>query len=389
MVFDLTRLGSERFEHLVQALSLDRIGPGTQVFGVGPDGGREATFDGEVHLGGGRAWSGYGVIQAKYRSRLTSTSDDQKWFFEQVTAELDEWVNPKSRRRRRQPKYFVIATNVRLTAVAESGGIDRLDKLIARYRDMKDEQNRPIGLPGLEDYALWHAQYLDRLLETTSGNIRRAYADLILPGDVLSRLFDSLADQENRIAEAWIDNLARSTTADADVGLGGPGGGENTPLALADDACELSAASDPHDPATTTALAAVIDRSDQILQPDLRRKASDRRGGLEHPSPGLTGATLYITEHLGHAYSISVDNERNSLRRDWEVVQEHIDEDGKPVKDRQRGSRAFPSRSAQLGFVRRRLAALSRSGANWTCTGPQIPDDGWPAGRPPRLRAGG
>jgi hypothetical protein len=106
-------LGSQRFEHLVQALSLDHLGAGVGIFGVGPDGGREATFDGHVHLGT-TAWSGYGVIQAKYRSRLTGTSDDQKWFFEQATAELNEWINPKSSRRRRPPKYFVIATNVPL-----------------------------------------------------------------------------------------------------------------------------------------------------------------------------------------------------------------------------------------------------------------------------------
>ncbi|GAB2977641.1 MULTISPECIES: hypothetical protein [Amycolatopsis] len=74
-------------------------------------------------------------------------------------------------------------------------------------------------------------------------------------------------------------------------------------------------------------------------------------------------ATVYTSEHQGHTYSISVDNERNPYRRDWEVGLEHADQDGKAVDDWQRGSRAFSSRDAQLEFVRRRLATLSGCGA--------------------------
>ena len=100
-------------------------------------------------------------------------------------------------------------------------------------------------------------------------------------------------------------------------------------------------------------------------------------------------ATVYISEHRGHTYSVSVDNERNPHRKDWEVEQEHTDPDGEPVEDRRRGYRTFSSRSTQLDFVRRQLAALSRCGATWTCTGPSVPDDNWPADRPPRLRRSG
>uniref|UniRef100_UPI003F497C58 GNAT family N-acetyltransferase n=1 Tax=Amycolatopsis sp. CA-096443 TaxID=3239919 RepID=UPI003F497C58 len=103
------------------------------------------------------------------------------------------------------------------------------------------------------------------------------------------------------------------------------------------------------------------------------------RGGRLEP-------TVYTGEHRGHRYTVSVDNERNPRRRDWEVVQEHADPDGEPAEDRHRGCRAFASRSAQLDFVRRRLATLSRAGANWTCTGPSVQDESWPSGRPPRLR---
>ncbi|WP_326957594.1 NACHT domain-containing protein [Amycolatopsis sp. NBC_01286] len=294
MSFDLTRLGSQRFEHLVQALALDHIGPGVKIFGAGPDGGREATFTGDVDLGGAVAWSGYGVIQAKYRSRLTSTSDDQKWFFERVTEELDAWIDPTSFRSYRQPKYFVIATNVPLTAVAESGGLDRLDKLIARYRDLKDEKGRPIGLPGIEGHVVWHAEYLYRLLEGNE-SVRHAYADLVLPGDVLSRLYDSLADSEDRVAEAWIAYLARSITADSNVELGESGDHENTPFALADVAVDLPATfSNPQD--NTTALTAIVQRADQVLHPAFRPVANDRMVVLGGPGSGKSTLSKLVCQ---------------------------------------------------------------------------------------------
>lgn len=99
-------------------------------------------------------------------------------------------------------------------------------------------------------------------------------------------------------------------------------------------------------------------------------------------------STVYTSEHHGHNYSISEDNERDPRRHEWEVGQEHTDPDGRPVEGRRRGHRAFSSRSAQLGFVRRRLAGLSRSGASWVCTGPSVPDKRWLTGRPPQLRHG-
>ncbi|MEU4806601.1 hypothetical protein [Actinosynnema sp. NPDC023587] len=44
--YDLARLGTREFEHLVQVLAIGIQGPGAQVFGDGRDGGREITFEG-------------------------------------------------------------------------------------------------------------------------------------------------------------------------------------------------------------------------------------------------------------------------------------------------------------------------------------------------------
>ena len=48
MRYDLTGLGEQQFEDLSQALALAILGDGVSVFGDGPDGGREATFEGRM-----------------------------------------------------------------------------------------------------------------------------------------------------------------------------------------------------------------------------------------------------------------------------------------------------------------------------------------------------
>ena len=67
--YDLSRMSSRSFEQLVQSLADRLLGPGIVVFGDGPDGGREATFERQVPYPTlVDAWNGYGVIQAKYGS---------------------------------------------------------------------------------------------------------------------------------------------------------------------------------------------------------------------------------------------------------------------------------------------------------------------------------
>lgn len=80
--YDLNRLGFREFEHLIQALALKHLGNGIQVFGDGPDGGREAVFDGPLTfpVGTGDAtWDGYGIVQAKHRMRPEGPGRDADW----------------------------------------------------------------------------------------------------------------------------------------------------------------------------------------------------------------------------------------------------------------------------------------------------------------------
>ncbi|TQM80000.1 hypothetical protein FHX81_2321 [Saccharothrix saharensis] len=178
--YDLTRLGTREFEHLVQALALRVLGAKVEVFGDGRDGGREATFDGRTHYPDPDApWDGYGVLQAKFHQRPRDPAANATWLCAEVKAEAEQWLN---RRRSelgntRRPKYMIFATNVVLSAVPGSGGIDKV----------KETLRSVASSMGLHDWALWHHDQICRFLDGHA-DIRRAYAAFTTPGDVLAKL---------------------------------------------------------------------------------------------------------------------------------------------------------------------------------------------------------
>ncbi|WP_157488786.1 hypothetical protein [Pseudofrankia sp. DC12] len=232
MDYDLSRLGEREFEHLSQALVLAALGPGVEVFGDGPDGGREATFEGGVNLphrdGRGR-WNGFGVVQAKYLRRPGDTASGERWFAAQVKAELEKWLEPDSVRvkKGRVPDYLLMTTNVVLSPVAGGGGVDTVDRLIESYAKRL----------GLRDWAVWHYDKLCRLLDVHDG-VRRTNAGQIVLGDVLSQIHDLLPvdprrresaasaakalleGQSDRDAACPYKGLAAFTEADASVFFG-------------------------------------------------------------------------------------------------------------------------------------------------------------------------
>ncbi|MGW4756180.1 tetratricopeptide repeat protein [Streptomyces chartreusis] len=180
--YALTRLGPQRFEELSQALALRLLGPSVQIFGDGPDGGREASFESLSNFPTPDApWTGYGVLQAKFRKRPEDAAKNAKWLVAHMTAELDEWANLDSNRVRngRVPDYLLIATNVVLSSNPGTGGIDRVEAALW-------ERAHKLGLE-LKGVEVWHHDKICRLLDD-SKDIRHANADAVLPGDVLARL---------------------------------------------------------------------------------------------------------------------------------------------------------------------------------------------------------
>ena len=90
--YDFKGLSPRSFEHLVQAIAAAEIGLRVTVFGDGRDGGREAIFDGPATPDARIEWSGYGVIQAKFRQRPSDDAQtDGDWAVEQLRSELADY----------------------------------------------------------------------------------------------------------------------------------------------------------------------------------------------------------------------------------------------------------------------------------------------------------
>src|SRR5215471_3080963 len=132
MEYNLAGLSWRYFEQLVQALAAKVLGPKTIIFGDGPDGAREATYDGSLSYPNDREpWSGYLVVQAKFRQK-PNPKDDNAWALEQLKGELEKFSN--NARGLRTPDYYIFATNVSLSARANTGGKDKASQLIAQYK---------------------------------------------------------------------------------------------------------------------------------------------------------------------------------------------------------------------------------------------------------------
>jgi hypothetical protein len=179
--YDFSGLSARSFEQLVQSLATKVLGTKVQVFGDGPDGGREATFDGRVpYSTGADSWDGYGVIQAKFRQRTLGPPKDAEWALRHLRDELRKYRS--ARDGRRQPDYYIFATNVVLTPVLKRGSKDRAIEVLEAF---KRESS-------LEDYDIWDYDKLRTLLDQ-SEDIRRAYAAWITPGDVLASVIESIS----------------------------------------------------------------------------------------------------------------------------------------------------------------------------------------------------
>jgi hypothetical protein len=174
--YDFSRLSSRSFEQLIQTLGTKVLGPGTTIFGDGPDGAREATFEGKVpYPSASDQWDGYIVVQAKFKQRNEGVRKDGQWAIEQLRGELEKFASrPKGLRR---PQYYLFCTNVILTPKPGTGSKEKLLRVFSEYCDR---------LP-LKGQDVWDYDKLRAYLDAHS-EVRRSYAAWITPGDVLAAL---------------------------------------------------------------------------------------------------------------------------------------------------------------------------------------------------------
>ena len=275
--YDLTRLGSRAFEQLVVSLSRLELGPGMQVFGDGPDGGREATFTGTIRwattvftargaAGVGSAdsvamtaaesghftdtrgaagpttaateedvWSGYTVVQSKFKlDPAPQPRDNAVWLQGQIKSEVDNWVKAARKRSRTNlPDYLIFVTNVDLSAVARTGGIDTVTAYVAELLG-PDSEARKANLR-VRAFKIWHGDQIRTMIDAHQ-DVRWAFDGLLTVGDVLAALHSrrlapvGSADFEDSLREELVAGL----TADRWVRLGQAGGPGEAKLHLDD-----------------------------------------------------------------------------------------------------------------------------------------------------------
>ncbi|MFF5249982.1 NACHT domain-containing protein [Streptosporangium sp. NPDC000095] len=199
--YRLDGLSSRSFEHFVQALCVKVLTETITPFGDGPDGGREATFDGPTRYGADSGqWDGYGVVQAKFLQRPTDSTSNGKWVLKELKAELAKY---KKRPSGRKMDYYILATNVALTPGADIGS---KDKVFAELRQFAKKL-------GLKNVDVWDYDKL-RIFLDNNEEVRRTYSAWVTPGDVLADLAEMLDSQRPDFYRLTVKFLQKEMLSD-------------------------------------------------------------------------------------------------------------------------------------------------------------------------------
>lgn len=204
--YDLTGLSTSSFERLIQALALKVISPGVSIFGAGPDGGREATYEGRMEYPTPKnPWDGYCVIQAKFLERPRDSKSDGQWAIKQLRGELEKYADQSNKRR--IPDYYVFATNVALTAVQDKGSKDLIKKEFAKF-----QKRRKNPVP-IRDFAIWDFDQITGFLDCYE-DIRRSNTAWITSGDVLASVFEWFEAKKPDFEKVMANYLAKEIPVD-------------------------------------------------------------------------------------------------------------------------------------------------------------------------------
>ncbi|MFI7038055.1 NACHT domain-containing protein [Microbispora rosea] len=307
--YRLDGLNPRSFEHLVQALCIKAVTETVTPFGDGPDGGREATFDGTTRYGAGRGrWEGYGVLQAKFLQRPTNPTADGKWVLKELKTELAKY---KNRANERKMAYYILATNVALTPVADTGS---KDKVFTELREFAKNN----GLKGVD---VWDYDKL-RILLDNNEDVRRAYSAWVTPGDVLADLAEALKPQRPDFHRLIVKFLQKEMLTDQFAKLEQAGHSADEAIPLSQVFVDVPVASEPHsDPVEDTGdgeksryFADLIIREaslhcrddDWQVRAEVPSKAAGRHVLIGGPGQGKTTVGQYICQVFRAALLASV-----------------------------------------------------------------------------------
>jgi hypothetical protein len=181
--YELDRLNNNEFEHLVQSLSTKIFDYKNIVFGSGPDGAREATFEGNCIINE-ETTKGYHVIQAKFKECSCPKDNlDWKWAENEFKKEMEKFENKD--RDLKTPDVYLFFTNIRFTSVSKTGGRDKIEKFKQTYVHLIPD----IKIYGYDEIC----KFLDN-----NRDVATSYASFILSGDILQELYKSIQINEKK-----------------------------------------------------------------------------------------------------------------------------------------------------------------------------------------------
>jgi hypothetical protein len=225
--YNLNALGSAEFERLCQSLLKAVIGAGTITFGAGPDGGREATYEGSApYPSEANQWTGQWIFQAKFHDLELLGVDKAR---RQIVSDLDSELDKITNKYKRKCDNYILITNVPLTSTHQTGTHDRLSReVISRYRTR------------IPHIAVWGADDVSRLLELHA-SVRTAYLGMLVSGDVIADLMNA-SDRKLDETTITIQSYIQTTfDRDRNAQLDQAGDVADEPIALQNIFLELDA----------------------------------------------------------------------------------------------------------------------------------------------------
>lgn len=185
-----------QFESLVVLLCGRLLGISVQGFAAGPDGGRDAKFVGtaERHPSKAKPWKGTTIVQAKHTNGCSRSCSETDFFSPKSANSIIGKELPKISKLReaKQLDHYMLFTNRRLTAIAESD----IRKCISAAAALPEES---IYLCGLEQLELLLRQFPE---VPKLADLDPVDSPLVVSPDELATLIEALARQKAQVVSA-------------------------------------------------------------------------------------------------------------------------------------------------------------------------------------------
>lgn len=189
-------LSPKQFEELVVLICQRLLGMAVQGFAEGPDGGRDARFEGIANLIPSQAspWAGKVIVQAKHTNGLNCTFSDKDFFSDasESCVVAEELPRIAKLKQNNELDHYILFSNRRLPAKADSD----IRKAIS---DSAGISTGSILLMGVEQIEL----YLKQFPEIASiADIDPIDSPLIVSPDALAEVVQALAVHTGELADA-------------------------------------------------------------------------------------------------------------------------------------------------------------------------------------------